>query len=406
MPVNGGRDTVTSKNISIVGFFAAQAISSAGNRIGAVALPFSVLSAGGTIEEVGWLYAAVGVVTLVFTPVGGTLGDRFPRLSIMEMANYWSFAMQLLTAIECFSATTDLAAILVLQIAAAAGTALFGPAFSSVLPELTDDLISANARLVMQSAVIRVVAPVLGGLLVTVFNVGTAFCVDAASFLISSLLLGAVAASRRSYSSTKTPVPAAVKDNIRFDLASLLNERWLLLLFLSTGLWTVFSLTPTLLLGVELSVEELGGVAGWSLIISCYGAGSVLGGLAAQRWGERMPVYWCVFGIVLFCPLPFSLALQDVLVVVLSAAIIAGAGESLGTVLQRTAIQRRIDPRLLSRAVSVNSMCVYAASPLGYALVGYLSAIVDARPLLVMAGAIAFGCVGFAFDRSLRDRGS
>ena len=65
------------------------------------------------------------------------------------------------------------------------GQALFQPAFTAIVPEVVprDELLQANAmRELLEPLGMRFFGPALGGALIAVFGVGTAFLVDALTF--------------------------------------------------------------------------------------------------------------------------------------------------------------------------------------------------------------------------------
>ena len=83
------------------------------------------------------------------------------------------------------------------------GEALFQPAFTAIVPDVVprEELLQANAlKELMEPLGLRFAGPALGGVLIAVFGVGTAFLVDAATFAVSALAVivhGAAAAAAR-----------------------------------------------------------------------------------------------------------------------------------------------------------------------------------------------------------------
>ena len=70
------------------------------------------------------------------------------------------------------------------------GAAFFTPAFEAIVPDIVpaDDLAAANALdQFVRPIALRLVGPALGGVLVAAFGAGTAFAVDAATFLASTV---------------------------------------------------------------------------------------------------------------------------------------------------------------------------------------------------------------------------
>jgi MFS family permease len=60
-----------------------QTVSSVGNFIHGVALPFQILALGGGALELGLWGAIFSVASLVFVLLGGAIADRFPRRAVI-----------------------------------------------------------------------------------------------------------------------------------------------------------------------------------------------------------------------------------------------------------------------------------------------------------------------------------
>ena len=75
-----------------------QAISVAGIMFTVVALPFAVLSIGGSATDIGLVEAANLVPLLLVLLVGGVWADRLPRQKVMLVADLGRAALQLTTA--------------------------------------------------------------------------------------------------------------------------------------------------------------------------------------------------------------------------------------------------------------------------------------------------------------------
>jgi MFS family permease len=93
------------------------------------------------------------------------------------------------------------------------GEALFQPAFSAIVPDVVprDQLLQANSlRELMEPLGLRFAGPVLGGLLITVFDVGTAFLVDALTFAASAVVVSFM---------SRQPPPREESHTFRKDLS-------------------------------------------------------------------------------------------------------------------------------------------------------------------------------------------
>lgn len=81
--------------------FAAQSISSLGNRLVPVALAFAVLNLTGSATSLGVVLAAQTVPVVAFVLVGGVWADRLPRRRVMIGSDLVRAASQALSAVLC-----------------------------------------------------------------------------------------------------------------------------------------------------------------------------------------------------------------------------------------------------------------------------------------------------------------
>ena len=79
--------------------FLGQAASVVGVMFTVVALPFAVLSIGGSATDIGIVEAANLVPLAVFLLFGGVWADRLPRRRVMLAADFLRAALQLTAAV-------------------------------------------------------------------------------------------------------------------------------------------------------------------------------------------------------------------------------------------------------------------------------------------------------------------
>lgn len=128
---------------------------------------------------------------LVFGPVAGVLADRLPRKAIMVTADLARAGLVLaLVFVE------QPAAIIALVFGAAIAAAFFGPASSAMLPSLVkpDEMVSAGSLEVMTQRMAMLLGNGIGAAVLFWVGPHNVFYIDAASFLISALMLIAVVA--------------------------------------------------------------------------------------------------------------------------------------------------------------------------------------------------------------------
>ena len=113
----------------------AQLTSTAGDFMVLAALPFAVFSIGGSVGQVGIALAAQAVVLASLLIVGGIVGDRLPRRSVVVGADLLRFASQGVVAVLLISGGAEFWQLLCAQAALGAGTAFFMPAMNGLVAQ-------------------------------------------------------------------------------------------------------------------------------------------------------------------------------------------------------------------------------------------------------------------------------
>ncbi len=165
-------------------------VSMIGDGIYLVSIAWQVLS----IENRPGALALVGIAwslpQVVLVMASGALSDRVDRRVLMIAGDAIRFVA--IGTLGLLSVTDQLTIPIVigLVVVYGAGQAVFQPAFSAITPAIVpaDLLVQANslAQLVRPFAM-TLVGPLVGGLLITWFDVGVAFLADAATFAFSAV---------------------------------------------------------------------------------------------------------------------------------------------------------------------------------------------------------------------------
>ena len=268
-------------------FWTASTVSGFGTYITTLAIQvLIVLTLHGGAAGVGLVSAARWLPYLLFGLVAGVLVDRSRRRPVLVTTDIGRGL--LLIAIPALALTHRLSIPVLMVFMAVFGllSLLNDAAFQSFLPRLVPAhlVTGANARLDQSDAVAQTSGPALAGGLVSLLTAPWAVLVDAASYLISGLLLMRINVA-------EPPRDPAKDRNVRREAAE--GLRWIYAhpilgqLALNTHGWFLCSavagavLTPFALRDVGLSPFGLG------LALAAGGAGGLLGSLAATGLGAR-----------------------------------------------------------------------------------------------------------------------
>ena len=166
-----------------------------------------------------------------------------------------------------------------------AATAFFNPAFDAIVPELvpTADLAQANALdQFVRPVAFRLMGPALGGWLVAVIGPGSAFALDAITFLVSA---GAVASMRHRHRE-EAPQVESIAREIRQGFAFVRAHTWMWGTLVSAAFAYMAFMGPTEVLLPYVVKNDLGGSASdLGLVFAAGGLGAILSAILCGARG-------------------------------------------------------------------------------------------------------------------------
>lgn len=181
----------TSRNFRLV-FFGAL-VSELGAVLYSFAVSFYILEVSNNNAFLQGLYlAACGVVLLLFTPIGGVLGDRFNKAKIMFICDYTKGTLIIIATVLMMIFRTNLAHIVILFAIGIMGNAvsgIFNPAGGALLPHIvTDDkLQQANAYFSIKSSIQSILGVILAGILYAALPINILFILVGVCFILSGI---------------------------------------------------------------------------------------------------------------------------------------------------------------------------------------------------------------------------
>ena len=348
----------------------------AADQLALATLPLTatlVLDAGP--EVLGLLVAAQSGAWLLVSLPAGAWVDRMPRRTLLIAA----LALGLLASVMAVAAAAAGTASL-LGVAAflgASGTVVYVLTSVSLLPSLvpSSDLSRANARLELARASVSLAAPFVAGLLAQhlspTWGYGLA-TLGAALALACVLALPRVPAPAAG--SARPSFAAAIRTGARFVIQhELLRGISLCAIFWNFAFFALLTIWAPLALGpLGLDPAQMG------LAQSGYGAGLILGALAAPAASRRLPP----FATLIFGPAVSVLAGALLLAAPsgngfgLAAAgfFLVGFGPMLWLICQTTVRQLVTPLPLMGRVNATVQTAIYGVRPLGALAGGFVAA--------------------------------
>jgi MFS family permease len=160
--------------------------------MGPVALAFAVLGQpGSSAARLGTVLAGRSVAQVVFMIAGGALADRFPRYQMMMASDLLAMAAQGSTAALFIAGHAPTGLLTGLSALNGAANALFIPASRALIPQIVDesDMQSATALIRLSENSASLVGAAISGVVIVAVGAGWALAIDAATFLVSAVLV-------------------------------------------------------------------------------------------------------------------------------------------------------------------------------------------------------------------------
>lgn len=382
-------------------------VSMVGDGIYAVAVAwqaYEIWNEPSALAVVGLAWSVPQAAVLLFS---GVLSDRMDRRHLMVLADVVRFFAIGAIGMLALADRLTLGWLAGIVVVYGAGQALFGPAFSSLVPAIVPDDLRVQANSLGQFIrpfTLALIGPVVGGFLISWLGLGWAFLIDASTFVFSAAMILAmrVRAVPR-MDGERISMWVDLKAGFRF-----VRERsWLWAAMVAATVSLLFTWGPWDVLLPYVVKNDLGGSAADLGIV--YGAGGVgaVGVALAMGQRGRLPrkaitvlyVAWA-FGMLLVA----GFGLVTELWQAMGVALVAEGSLTLLMVIWVTLIQRLVPSEMLGRVSSLDWLISTAGVPLSFALVGPAGSAFGVDQTLIGAGILGSTLtLAFMFVRGARD---
>jgi len=366
--------------------------SSLGTLLATVALVVDVKDRTNSGPWVGALMFVEFLPAVVVGLFFGPFLDRLPRRGVMIVSDLVRFG------VFCtLPFATSAGQIVVLAGVAGFTTGFFRPAVYAGLPNLVaeHELARANSLIQTSENVSWTLAPIIGGALVAVTNPDTAYWVNAASFLLSALLIFRIPGEKLQ------GIVAASRGHLR-DLADgfarVVHTRPLLTVLV---VWTIalggFAASNTAQVFLAKDAFSAGDF-GYGLGFGCIGLGLAIGSFGAGTWVERRSVgsVYALSILLAAIGLAAAAAMPNIWLA-LPCFVLSGIGNGTAVVCNSLLVQRGASDEIRGRVFTVIMSVNYAMYGVGVLAAGPITDAFGPRwvfggvgALLVFASLVAY----------------
>jgi MFS family permease len=388
MNLGGRLGALAERNYRL--FFSSTTISALGDGVASIALVFAVLDISNSPASIGIVLAARQAAAAIVTLAAGVFADRLPRHLVLVAASVVQGAVQAIAGALLLTGHATVLSLAVLAVVYGVADGFVLPASQGLIPAVVSSvrLQQANALLGLSRSALGFVAPALGGVLVTLGSPGSAILLDAASFGVAAVLLARVAIDARADQVAAEPFLRELREG--WNAFRRQTWIWTTIVFFGIGNFAGASL---FVLGPVVAKRYLGGAWTWSVLVSMFGAGAIVGGLLAMRWRPKRPLLASCVAAIPYGSQTLAMGLHLPWQALAVVAFVTGIGLSIHIALWFTVFQRLVPPEHLSRVSSYDALGSFVLIPVGSALAGPVASWVGIYPTLLGSGLISLACI-------------
>lgn len=368
-----------------------QTVSSFGNSISNVAVPFQLLALGASALQLGSAIALETASRVAFLLLAGAIADRFQRRTLILASDAIGGVVIAILALLSASATLRIEHVYVAAVALGAAQAFLAPAYGAIIGDLvpSDVLRAGNAARLLSRSAARILGPTVGGLVVAFMSPAAAFLIDALTFAFSFGTLLLAHPDRR-----PSAVSRSLVSDIREGFGYLFSSRWLWTTTIYFMLVNVAYAGQSGVMTPILVRDTLSGDARiFGLIMSGYGVGTIVASIGVAQLATRRPGRAMFAFEILAAISVIAIGLIPTLPVVFISIALMGVGLSSSTVIWQSLIQRHVPAGVLGRVTSIDLLGNSVINPLAPVIAAALITTVGPPTTWLVVGIYALALV-------------
>jgi len=379
------REVLTYKYVKRL--FIGRFISNFGNGMGPIALAFGILGLpNGSANVLGLVLGTTTVLFLIMAPFGGVIADKYGRARMVGLTDMTAGLILFVQVAYFATGHVPIAVLLIVNGGFGILWGIFWPAFSGIMPAVLPEkgLQSGNAINSLVSNGGLILGAASAGILIDTFGPAITLGIDAASFLISGILI---------FSFRHTTPRTEHSDNTMIDdlvhgWRVFLSFSWIVVIVLAFSFIVMCWAAAENVLGPLIALEHFNGAKSWSFVITAESAGLIVGSLIAIKVKPKFPMRFLMLSSFTVTSYIWSLAKPQSLWFIAFCAFLFGITLDLWGTLWSTALQRKVPRDSLSRVSAFDAMGSLMFRPIGLAIAAPLSSLLGIQTFVYILAAV------------------
>ena len=385
--------------------WAGATVSLAGDGVYVVALAWQVYELSNSPTALSLVGVAWTLPLGLFLLVGGVVSDRMERRRVMIAADVARALAVGTMGVLTVTGAVELWHLIALASVFGIGEAFFGPAFTSIVPQIVPRklLVQANSLdQFIRPFAFLLMGPALGGWLVASFGAGQAFLVDAATFLVSATAIFLM----RPLPLEREEEGSSLLRDVREGFAFVRAHAWLWVTLVAAAVFLLAYWGPVeVLVPYRIRNELGGGPDDFGFVLAAGGIGSILAAvLLGQRGLPRRHITFMYSCWAIGCLALVGFGLAGAVWQLMAMSFVDGALATAGLIVWGTLVQTLVPAGLLGRVTSLDWLVSTSLVPVSFALTGPIAAGIGVQATFVAGGIIAATATAlFLFVPGVRD---
>ena len=336
------------------------------------------------------IFAQLGP-TLALPMVGGLLADRVDRKRLLIVLSIEQLAASLGVAAVAAARHPSEVMLVVMVLLVGAGSAMFGPAYSAILPGLVgrEDLPGAISLNSAQMNASRVVGPVIGGVLYSLVGPAWVFVGNAATYLFVVAALAVVTLPNVARAPAGASRWRQLTEGVRVARRDPVVGRCLVTVFAFSLLALAFIGQMPVVAAHNLGID-LSNSPDYGILYACFGTGALVGaisiGTVFVRTSKALLVRVCLVGYAVSLA---GFALERSPGPAYLNVAVTGAFYFAFITSLNTTLQSRLDERVRGRVMALWMMGFGGTVGLGNLVIGPVVASVGITSVLLFGSGVA-----------------
>jgi len=389
----------------LLALLVAETVSTTGAQMTWLALPWFVLTTTGSATQTSIVLVAEILGLALLGLPGGAMLARLGARRTMIVCDSVRAPVVALIPVLYWAGALSFPVLPMVAFGLGAATAPYFAAQKVIVPELLGEdeqlVTKANALLQAATRTTLLAGPVLAGVLIGVIGATSVLLVDAATYVVSALLIAVFVPQREPVAEGRED--RDIRRGLRFIVRDPLLRVWTFAFAFGDAAWTAFFVAVPVLVISRFGHDPK--IAGW--LFASFGVGAVVGNVFSYRVLARRFDGLGIFAtciVVQVLPLwllwlPLSAAGFSV------ALLLSGIGNGLVNPSLHAIMTLRI-PERIRPTVMTTKMVVWALiNPLGLVIAGPVLDAFGTTPVLVGFAAIQTLTMGLAALAAVRERG-